>query len=343
MMENIYQNEYIYLIVGFLGLILGAEILIRGAVNLAHIFKVSPFIIGVVIVAGGTSLPELAASLQSINLGFKDIVIGNVIGSNIANILLIIGVVSLIHPIVEIKSSTESSFSLVHKLGYLVSKNISDFIAIISSMIFIYFCYRGTITWLEGLLMLVCLFIFLISILMKDKADYQEEHDKSLSLWLTLVFVVVGLFSVIYGSKLFISGATDIAKNFGLSETVIGITIVAIGTSLPELTTGIIAAIKKRTDFAIGNILGSNIYNIFGVLGVSSLFADLEVPLSFVHKLNIEEIGLNINLSGIIYDAWFVLIVTLIFVYLMRVRRRIGKKTGILFLLIYIFYIFLLV
>ena len=123
-METIYQNEYIYLIVGFLGLILGAEILIRGAVNLAHIFKVSPFIIGVVIVAGGTSLPELAASLQSINLGFEDIVIGNVIGSNIANILLIIGVVSLIHPIVEIKSSTNSSFSIVHKLGYGVSKNM---------------------------------------------------------------------------------------------------------------------------------------------------------------------------------------------------------------------------
>ena len=136
-METIYQNEYIYLIVGFLGLILGAEILIRGAVNLAHIFKVSPFIIGVVIVAGGTSLPELAASLQSINLGFEDIVIGNVIGSNIANILLIIGVVSLIHPIVEIKSSTNSSFSIVHKLGYGVSKNISDFVAIISSIIFV--------------------------------------------------------------------------------------------------------------------------------------------------------------------------------------------------------------
>jgi len=339
MMETIYQNEYIYLIVGFLGLILGAEILIRGAVNLAHIFKVSPFIIGVVIVAGGTSLPELAASLQSINLGFEDIVIGNVIGSNIANILLIIGVVSLIHPIVEIKSSTNSSFSIVHKLGYGVSKNISDFVAIISSIIFIYYCYTGPITWLEGLLMLVCLFIFLISILMKDKADYQEEHDKSMSLWLSLVLVIVGLFSVIYGSMLFISGATDIAKNFGLSETVIGITIIAVGTSLPELTTGIIAAIKKQTDFAIGNILGSNIYNIFGVLGVSSLFADLEIPNFFERKFKIEELSINFDFPGIIYDAWFVLIITIIFVLLMRVRRKIGIKTGVVFLLVYTAYI----
>ncbi len=339
MMETIYQNEYIYLIVGFLGLILGAEILIRGAVNLAHIFKVSPFIIGVVIVAGGTSLPELAASLQSINLGFEDIVIGNVIGSNIANILLIIGVVSLIHPIVEIKSSTNSSFSIVHKLGYGVSKNISDFVAIISSIIFIYYCYTGTITWLEGLLMLVCLFIFLISILMKDKADYQEEHDKSMSLWLSLVLVIVGLFSVIYGSMLFISGATDIAKNFGLSETVIGITIIAVGTSLPELTTGIIAAIKKQTDFAIGNILGSNIYNIFGVLGVSSLFADLEIPNFFERKFKIEELSINFDFPGIIYDAWFILIITIIFVLLMRVRRKIGIKTGVVFLLVYTAYI----
>jgi len=335
--------EYIYLIIGFFGLIIGAEILIRGSINLAHFFKISPFIVGVVIVAGGTSIPELASSLQAINLGVKDIVIGNVIGSNIANILLIIGAVSLIHPIVETKTSTDSSFSLVHKAGYIVSKNISDFVAIISSIIFIYFCVKGVITYLEGLLMLVCLVVFLVSLLMKEKTDFHEVPDKLIPLWLSSFFVVFGLFAVIFGSKLFINGASEIANTFGLSETVIGITIVAIGTSLPELATGLVAAFKKQTDFAIGNILGSNIYNIFGVLGVSSLFVDLEIPLFFVRKLNIEDIGLNINLSGIIYDSWFVLIVTLIFVYLMRVRRRIGKKTGILFLLIYIFYIFLLV
>jgi cation:H+ antiporter len=335
--------EYIYLIIGFLGLVFGAEILIRGSINLAHAFKISPFIVGVVIVAGGTSIPELAASLQAINLGVKDIVIGNVIGSNIANILLIIGVVSLIHPIVEIKTLTDSSFSLVHKAGYIVSKNISDFVAIISSIIFIYFCVKGVITYLEGLLMLVCLVVFLVSLLMKEKADFHEVPEKLIPLWLSSFFIVVGLFAVIFGSKLFINGASEIANTLGLSETVIGITIVAIGTSLPELATGLVAAFKKQTDFAIGNILGSNIYNIFGVLGISSLFADLEVPLLFVRKLRIDEIGFNLNLSGIIYDAWFVLIVTLIFVYLMRVRRRIGKKTGILFLLIYIFYIFLLV
>jgi len=335
--------KYFYLIAGFLGLILGAEILIRGSVNLANIFKVSPFIIGVVIVAGGTSLPELAASLQSINLGFEGIVIGNVIGSNIANILLIIGVVSLINPIVEIKSSTASSFSLVHKVGYSVNKKISDFVAIISSIIFIYFCYKGTITWLEGLLMLVCLFVFLVSILIKDKADFQQEHDKSMSLWLSLVLVIVGLFAIIYGSNLFILGATDIAKYFGLSETVIGITIIAIGTSLPELTTGIIAAIKKQTDFAIGNILGSNIYNIFGVLGVSSLFSDLTIPLSFERKFKIDELSINIDFSGIIYDAWLILIITIIFVLLMRVRKKIGIKTGAFFLVLYCLYISFLI
>ena len=331
--------EYIYLIIGFLGLVLGAEILIRGSINLANIFRISPFIIGVVIVAGGTSLPELAASLQSINLGFEGIVIGNVIGSNIANILLIIGVVSLINPIVEIKSSTDSSFSLVHKVGYIVSKNISDFFAIVSSIILFYFCYKGSIIWIEGLLMLVCLFVFLVSILMKDKADYEEESDKSISLWFSLILVVVGLFAIIYGSKLFISGATDIAKNFGLSETVIGITIVAIGTSLPELVTGVLAAIKKQTDFAIGNILGSNIYNVFGVLGISSLFANLEISNFFERKLTIEVFSINFDLSSIAYDAWFVLIITIIFVLLMRVRRKIGKKTGITLLLIYSIYI----
>ena len=335
--------EYIYLIIGFLGLILGAEILIRGSINLAHIFKVSPFIIGVVIVAGGTSLPELAASLQSINLGFEDIVIGNVIGSNVANILLIIGVVALINPIVETKSSSDTSFSLVHKVGYFVSKNISDFVAIISSIIFIYFCYKGSIIWIDGLLMLICLVVFLISILIKDKADYEGEHNKSMSLWLSTVLVFVGLFSVIYGSKLFISGATDIAKNFGLSETVIGITIIAIGTSLPELVTGILAALKKQTDFAIGNILGSNVYNIFGVLGVSSLFVNLSIPNILERKFVIEDFLININFSGIIYDAWFIFIITILFVLLMRVRKKIGIKTGITFLLFYLIYIISLI
>jgi len=335
--------EFIYLIVGFFGLIIGAEILIRGSVNLSHSFNFSPFIVGVVIVAGGTSIPELASSLQAINLGVKDIVMGNVIGSNIANILLIIGAVSLIHPIVELKTSTDSSFSLVHKAGYMVSKNISDFVAIISSIIFIYFCMKGVITYLEGLLMLVCLVIFLVSILFKEKADFQEAPEKLIPLWISLIFIVIGLISVIFGSKLFIYGASEIANVFGLSETVIGITIVAIGTSLPELATGLLAAFKKQTDFAIGNILGSNIYNIFGVLGVSSLFADLETPLLFVRKLQIDAIGLNLNFSSIIYDAWFVLLVTLIFVFLMRVRRRIGKKTGLIFLLIYFLYIFILV
>ena len=332
-------EQFIYLVGGFLGLILGAEILIRGSINLAHIFKVSPFIIGVVIVAGGTSLPELAASLQSINLGFEGIVIGNVIGSNIANILLIIGVVSLIHPIIEIKSSTDSSFSTVHKVGYFVSKNISDFVAIISSLIFIYFCYKGSITWIDGTLMLLCLVIFLVSILFKDKADYQEENNQSMSLWLSFILIIVGLFAIIYGSKIFISEATEIAKNFGLSETIIGITIVAIGTSLPELVTGVLAAIKKQTDFAIGNILGSNIYNVFGVLGISSLFTNLEISNFFERKLTIEVLSINFDLSSIAYDAWFVLIITIIFVLLMRVRRKIGKKTGITLLLIYSIYI----
>ena len=187
--------------------------------------------------------------------------------------------------------------------------------------------------------MLVCLFVFLVSILMKDKADYEEESDKSISLWFSFILVVVGLFAIIYGSKLFINGATDIAKNFGLSETVIGITIVAIGTSLPELVTGVLAAIKKQTDFAIGNILGSNIYNVFGVLGISSLFANLEISNFFERKLTIEVLSINFDLSSIAYDAWFVLIITIIFILLMRVRRKIGKKTGITMLLIYSIYI----
>ena len=160
---------------------------------------------------------------------------------------------------------------------------------------------------------------------------------------IAIVLVIIGLFAVIYGSKLFISGATDIAKNFGLSETIIGITIIAIGTSLPELVTGVLAALKKQTDFAIGNILGSNIYNVFGVLGISSLFTDLQITNFFDRNLIIGNLSINFNFSNIIYDAWFILILTIIFVLLMRIRRKIGIKTGIIFLLIYSTYIVTLI
>ena len=343
------EQQYIFLILGFILLIGGSEILIRGSVNLASILNVSPFIVGVVIVAGGTSLPELAACLQSIRLNVEDIVIGNIVGSNIANILLIIGAVAIVHPIIgekNIYQKPDTAFSFVHRIAFHVGKskegilkNKSDFVAILSAILFIYCCLNGVITSKEGIFMLVSLGIFIFIIFSNKQKEINNQDEKNLSVWLAIIFLVGGLIGVILGSNLFILGASSIASDFGISETIIGITIVAVGTSLPELTTGLMAAFKRQTDFAIGNILGSNIYNILGILGVSSLLSDLSIPINLTRKIKIEEIGININFNSITYDAWFILIITLLFVYLLRKRARIGRKTGIAFLVTYLIYI----
>ena len=338
------MEQYIFLIIGFVLLIGGSEILIRGSVNLASILNVSPFIIGVVIVAGGTSLPELAACLQSIRLNVEDIVIGNIVGSNIANILLIIGAVAIVHPIIGEKNTyqkPDTAFSFVHRIAFHVGKNKSDFVAILSAILFIYCCLNGVITSTEGIFMLVSLGIFIFVIFANKQKEINNQDEKNLSVWLSVIFLVGGLIGVIFGSHLFILGASSIASDFGISETIIGITIVAVGTSLPELTTGLMAAFKRQTDFAIGNILGSNIYNILGILGVSSLLSDLNIPINLTRKIKIEEIGININFNSITYDAWFILIITLLFVYLLRKRARISRNTGIFFLISYFVYIYL--
>ena len=332
---------YIYLIIGFILLIGGSEILIRGSVSLASLLNVSPFVIGVVIVAGGTSLPELASSIQAIRLNVEDIVIGNIVGSNIANILLIIGAVAIVYPIIEEKNyfqKPDTSFSLVHKIAFHVGKNKSDFVAILTSIFFIYLCLKGNVTFLDGILMLAGLGIFIYVIFVNKEKDIDKHEDQKLNFLITLIFLIGGLFGVILGSYLFIDAASNIATSFGVSTTVIGITIVAFGTSLPELTTGLMAAFKKQTDFAIGNILGSNIYNILGILGISSLMKNLKMPV-LDRKLEIQEIGIKLNFDNLNYDAFFILFLTLLFVYLLRKKGRIGRKTGLFFLFSYFIYI----
>jgi len=340
------MDHYIYLMTGFILLIGGSEILIRGSVNIASIFKVSPFLIGVVIVAGGTSLPELAACLQAINLGVEDIVIGNIVGSNIANILLIIGAVAIVNPIIGEKNvyqKPDTSFSLVHKIYFHVGKNKSDFAAILTSVFFIYCCLKGVITFLEGILMLISLGIFIFIIFSKEQRQLDQQESKNIPLWLAIVFLIGGLIGLIKGSGLFISGASGIAHSFGVSTTIIGITVVALGTSLPELTTGLMAAFKKQTDFAIGNILGSNIYNVLGILGISSMLQDLTIPVNLSRKITIKEMGINLSLPSITYDAFFILVITLLFVYLLRKRKIIGRKMGVFFIAIYALYILILI
>ena len=335
------MEAYLYLIIGFIFLIGGSEILIRGSVSLASILNVSPFVIGVVVVAGGTSLPELASSIQAIRLNIEDIVIGNVVGSNIANIILIIGAVAVVHPIIQKKNyfqKPDTSFSLVHKVAFHVGKNKSDFVAILTSIFFIYCCLKGEVNFLDGILMLVGLAIFIYALFSNKEQEIEKHEDQKLKLLVTIIFLIGGLFGVIIGSWLFIDSASIIATSFGISATVIGITIVAFGTSLPELTTGLMAAFKKQTDFAIGNILGSNIYNILGVLGVSSLIKNLSMP-ELDRKLEIQEIGLKLNFDNLNFDAFFILFLTLLFLYLLRKKGKIGKITGIIFLLSYFIYI----
>lgn len=258
-------------------LVLGAEILVRGASRLAAAIGISPLIIGLTVVAFGTSSPELAVSLQSALNGQPDLAVGNVVGSNILNVLLILGVSALITPLIVAQQ--------------LVRLDVPLMIGV--SALFWVLALNGSISQIEGaaLIALMVLYVgFLIWQSRRERnptvnAEYEQEFTSKeprtyVRLALNIVYVVAGLAMLILGSRLFVQGASDLARLYGLSELVIGLTIVALGTSLPEVAASIMAAIKGERDIAVGNVVGSNLFNLLFVLGASAFFAPTGVPVS---------------------------------------------------------------
>ena len=298
----------IFLFIGLVLLIFGAEIIIRGSVSIGKKLKVSLFAIGVVIVAGGTSLPELASSINAVITNHADLAVGAVIGSNIANLILVMAATSFLIPISNINQNQINQAWI----------NIGLAIILIFMSYFIL-----PFNYLFGILSICLLFIIMLIQVKQGSLDVSEVEEKGdYSLLISIIFIVGGIILLIYGSDLFVESAINIANQLNIPEAIIGVSLVAFGTSLPELVVGILSAIRKKVDFALGNVLGSNIYNVLGVLGVSSFFGNFGVP----------------RVIGSL-DLIFMFFVTAMILGFMILLKRIGRTYGSVGLLLYVGYI----
>lgn len=293
------------LILGLVILIFGGELLVRSAVSFAEKFGVSSFLIGVTVVSFGTSIPELMVSIQAAMDQAADIAIGNVLGSNIANIALVLGVSVVIRPL----SITTNTYKL------------SWWVMLISSLLFILFLLDNVITKMEGLLLIAGLFCF-IFFSIKRNIPNEESIISKINIQTGILFFVLGAIGLYFGSELFVESAISIASFFNVPKFVIGITVVALGTSLPELVTSIVALMKGQNNISLGNLIGSNIFNVFAVLGITSL---------------IQELGTSSIL--LFLDFGVMLAVILVFGYQLFIRKKISRTAGFILLSGYFSYI----
>lgn len=304
------------LVVGLVVLVFGAEALVRGAASLARKLGISPLVVGLTVVAFCTSMPELVVNMFSAVRGASDIAIGNIVGSNISNILLILGISAIVNP-VSVKKSTvwkEIPFALL--AGILIFIMGNDFL------------FDGqpynAITRTDGLCLIALFSVFLFYVFgIAKQGTYENEEIKLYSLPSSLLLSVVGVFSLFVGGKLLVDNAVILAEMAGLSQTFIGLTIVAVGTSLPELATSVVAAVHKHNDIAIGNIVGSNIFNVFWILGLTSTV--LELPFNPMTNV----------------DVLFSVFVTILLFASMfwGTRHRLDRWQGVMFVGMYAGYI----
>lgn len=291
---------------GFIILTLGAEALVRGASAIALRLGITPLIIGLTIVAFGTSAPELAVSVKSALAGNSGIALGNVIGSNIANIGLILAITALIRPI-QVQSQ-------------VVKRDIP--LMILASMLFWGLLLDGELSLIDGVVLLSLLVGYLTFSYISSKNSKNEEEIEAgpNNPLLSGLFILVGISMLVGGGILFVNGAVDLAKTFGVSEVIIGLTIVAIGTSMPELVTSVIAALKGQSDIAIGNVVGSNLFNILGILGVTAI----------VHPVS--------SLGFQPFDFMVMLALAVVILPFAWTGLRIGRREGSVLLLTYLGY-----
>ena len=269
--------DILLFLLGIILIIVGANYLTEGASTLARRMGLSPLVVGLTIVAFGTSAPELIVSLMSALKGNADIAMGNVIGSNIFNILAIGGVTALVAPITITQSTIRREIPLM-LLSFLVLFFLSyDTIFAGTAGTTENILSRGEGLTLLGFFLIFLTYTFAIAKDAPDDPHADHTPIRSYPLWLLVLFIFGGLAALIYGGDLFVSSASSIARTFGMSESFIGLTIVAAGTSLPELATSVAAALKKQPEIAVGNIVGSNIFNIFLILGVSSTITPIRI------------------------------------------------------------------
>ncbi len=308
---------YAYALGGFVLLFAGGEGLVRGAVSLARRFGLSPLLIGLTVVAFCTSAPELVVSVEAALEGSSSIAIGNVVGSNIFNVLVVAGVAALITPI-AIRPFEVRRDSIVMVASALA-------IALISQ--------SGVVTRLTGSVLTAALVVYIVITYRLEVTDPRlpsaERHAREAeqfaakpSVWPGLIFTAVGLTALVVGAQLLIVGAADIARAFGISESVIGLSLVALGTSLPELATTVVASLRKRSDVAVGNVVGSSIFNALGILGITALVHPIDVAERIAHV-----------------DVWVMVAASAALAALLLVTGRIGRSIGAIAVVLYVGYI----
>jgi cation:H+ antiporter len=299
--------DYLFIVVGFTLLIFGANFLVDGASGLAKRFNVSNLIIGLTVVAFGTSAPELVVNLvAALNPGSTDIALTNIIGSNMINTFVILGAAAVVFPIASQKSSRRFDIPL-------------SFIAPVAVFLL---SMNGILSMSDGLI-LILFFIWFMYTNIRNAIRHPEEEQakdyKPMKIWKAILLIIGGLATLVGGAQLIVPAATNIAASYGVSQSVIGLTIVALGTSLPELATSVVAAFKKNSDIALGNVIGSNIFNVFFILSSSAIIR----PLPAYQGMNVD---LMVTAAGSL--------LVLLFIYSNK-ERNIKRWGGLLFLLSY--------
>lgn len=309
--------DWLYVGLGLLILLLAGDALVKGAVNLSLRLGVPALIVSLTIVAFGTSAPELLVSVNAILDGVPGLALGNVVGSNTANVLLVLGVPALIATMHTSHIDTRASYMQM----------------IAASMLFIVLASFGALTWWSGLILLAALAAMLLhaaneTLKHRKKAaeaalaeDEVEGADPDLPWWKIILFLGLGLVGLPLGADMLVEGAVNIARTFGMSETAIGLTLVAVGTSLPELATTVMAAIRRQADVAIGNVIGSNMFNLLGIIGVASLVGQIPVDRQFL-----------------VFDFWVMLGTSLLLVPFVFLKKDITRAWGIALTGLYVVY-----
>lgn len=312
-------TDWAFTAVGLVLLLLAGDSLVKGAVNLSLRVGVPALIVSLTIVAFGTSAPELLISVQAIWDGVPDLALGNVVGSNTANILLVLGVPAIL--------------AVMHTSGCDTRNSFLQMIA--ATVLFIALAHRGVFDWMAGLALLAALAAMLTWAALSarkhrkagqaedDDLDDLEGADPDLPWAKIILFLVLGLIGLPLGANLLVEGASNIAADYGVSQAVIGLTLVAVGTSLPELATTVMAALRRQADVALGNVIGSNMFNLLGIIGVAALVGDIPVSPNFFA-----------------FDFWVMLAASLLLIPFVFLKMDITRTWGVILSALYLSYIY---
>lgn len=310
--------DWLYVAIGLVILLLAGDFLVKGAVNLSLRLGVPALIVSLTIVAFGTSAPELLISINAILDGVAGLALGNVVGSNTANILLVLGIPALLATMHTSECDTRNSFLQM----------------IAATVLFMVLCFFGPFTWVDGLILLAALAAMLIyaglqaqshrnaAMAEVDELEEVEGADPDMKGTQIAFYLVLGLVGLPLGASLLVDGAVNIATAYGISDTVIGLTLVAVGTSLPELATTVMAALRRQADVALGNVIGSNMFNLLGIIGVASLVGPIPVDPQFLS-----------------FDLWVMLAASLLLIPFVFMKVNITRFWGLILSALYIAYI----